>query len=96
MPSMMAILRDDLSHGDGSRVRVPAETAYISEDGSYAYCVKDGIALLLPALAIVLSSDGPPSSLAMPFDAEKQLVKDFYDQVGWKTIDGVSVDSLKF
>ena len=91
-----AILRRELSHGDGSRVSVPLEAAYISEDGSHAYGVKDGIALLLPALAVVLSSNIPPSSLATPFAAEKQLVKDFYDQVGWKTIDGVFVDSLKF
>ena len=91
-----AILRRELSHGDGSRVSVALEAAYVSEDGSHAYGVKDGIAVLLPALAIVLSSNSPPFSLTTPFAAEKQVVKDFYDQVGWKTIDGVFVDSLKF
>ena len=73
------------------------DAAYISEDGSYAYAVKDEIALLLPALAVALSSSSiSPSSLATPFSAEKQLVKDFYDEAGWKTIDGVFIDSLKF
>jgi hypothetical protein len=28
--------------------------------------------------------------------AEKKLVRDFYDNVGWKTVDGVFVDRLRF
>jgi SAM-dependent methyltransferase/uncharacterized protein YbaR (Trm112 family) len=91
-----AISRGALSHADGSRVNLAMETAYVSEDGSHAYGVKDEIVLLLPALAVVLSSNAAPSSLATPFSAEKKLVQDFYDQAGWKTIDGVFLDSLKF
>src|SRR5215472_12721224 len=29
-------------------------------------------------------------------DAEKKIVRDFYEQVGWKTINGTFVDTLKF
>jgi SAM-dependent methyltransferase len=91
-----AISREELSYADGTRVSVPLEAAYVSEEGTLAYGVKDDIALLLPALAVVLNPHSPPCLPIGALAEEKKLVRDFYDQFGWKPVGDVFADSLKF
>jgi SAM-dependent methyltransferase/uncharacterized protein YbaR (Trm112 family) len=73
------IARGELAHRDGKPVQAALEAGYRSEDGRYLYPVIDGIIVLLANLAVPLVPE--PAGVIR---AEKKLVQDFYDQVGWK------------
>lgn len=91
------ILGHELRHLDGTSVLRPLTQALESEDGRFAYIIEDGIIMLLAAFAIVLN----PGSEAQPgqyqLRAEKQVVKDWYDEFGWQTGEGgLCLDALAF
>jgi ubiquinone/menaquinone biosynthesis C-methylase UbiE/uncharacterized protein YbaR (Trm112 family) len=65
---------------DGKPFTPPLEQALISVKGDYIFPIIRGIVLLLKDLALVDSKD---NILKDTISADKQLVKDFYDQKGW-------------
>jgi len=67
---------------DGKPFNTPLEQALISVRGDYIFPIIKGIVLLLKDLALVDSKD---NILKETISADKQLVKDFYDQKGWFT-----------
>src|ERR1700744_1390285 len=67
---------------DGKPFGTPLEQALISVNGVYIFPIIRGIILLLKDLALVDSRD---NVLRETIGADKQLVKDFYDQKGWFT-----------
>jgi SAM-dependent methyltransferase len=86
------IERGELKHADGSQVAQSLECGFVSEDGAYVYGQRDGIALLLPALAIPLT----PQAARQTGDlrAEKRAVQQFYDDIGWSPAEsGTSIDA---
>jgi SAM-dependent methyltransferase/uncharacterized protein YbaR (Trm112 family) len=76
------ITRGELTHRDGKPVQAALQAGYRCEDGRYLYPVIDGIIVLLANLAVPLVPE--PTGVIR---AEKKLVQDFYDQVGWKRSD---------
>jgi SAM-dependent methyltransferase/uncharacterized protein YbaR (Trm112 family) len=76
------IERGELQHSDGTSVSLALDEGFICLDGSHAYAVQESIALMLPALAIVLDPAGGDSSEAQ-LRAEKRAVQHFYDEIGW-------------
>lgn len=83
----------ELLHADGSPVPQSLERGFISEDGAFAYGQREGIALLLPALAIPLTPEA--ANKAGNLRAEKRAVQQFYDDIGWSAADSgeVSIDA---
>ena len=83
----------ELLHADGSPVPQALERGFISADGAFAYGQREGIALLLPALAIPLTPQA--ATKAGNLRDEKRAVQQFYDDIGWTTADGgkASVDA---
>lgn len=67
---------------DGKPFHTPLEQALVSVDGKYIFPIIRGIILLLKDLALV---DSKEHILKETISADKQLVKDFYDQKGWFT-----------
>ena len=67
---------------DGKPFSTPLEQALISVKGDYIFPIIRGIVLLLKDLALV---DNKEHLLKDTISADKQLVKDFYDQKGWFT-----------
>jgi SAM-dependent methyltransferase len=86
------IERGELKHAGGSPVEQALERAFVSEDGAYAYGQREGIALMLPALAIPLTPEA--AAKAGDLRAEKRAVQQFYDDIGWSAAEsGASVDA---
>jgi SAM-dependent methyltransferase/uncharacterized protein YbaR (Trm112 family) len=69
-----------LTHRDGTPVKKPIDQALCSTDGTWGYRIDQGIAVLLPHLALALK---PTLHAAPNLRPEKQLVQRFYDEVGW-------------
>jgi SAM-dependent methyltransferase len=91
------ILQQSLRHLDGTPVGKPADHAFVSEDGRFAYAVLEGIILLLPAFAIVLRPQEAPNPGDYRLRDEKKVVQDWYNQFGWQTgEDGRCWDSIVF
>jgi ubiquinone/menaquinone biosynthesis C-methylase UbiE/uncharacterized protein YbaR (Trm112 family) len=67
---------------DGSLMDTPLLQALITNDKTLIYPVINGIVILLCELALSLDKDKICSS---GVDADKQLVRDFYNQKGWFT-----------
>ncbi len=90
------VSRKELFHSDGTLVRDDFEAGFVSFNGQYFYPIIDGIIVLLAHLSIPLvKSEEEHFSLR----AEKKILQDFYDQVGW--LKGESdttqyVDALKW
>jgi ubiquinone/menaquinone biosynthesis C-methylase UbiE/uncharacterized protein YbaR (Trm112 family) len=83
-----------LFHVDGTPVPRPLEEALRTPDGALAYRREEGIHWLLPSLAIRLRDDfpAPPET----WRAEKQRVRDFYEQIGWRKEGEVFEDTRRF
>jgi SAM-dependent methyltransferase/uncharacterized protein YbaR (Trm112 family) len=82
-----------LHHADGSPVERPFQQALRSASGGTAYRVDEGVAALLPELAIVA---GDASGSTSRLQAEKKVVRDFYETFGWQKQDGEYLDTLEF
>ena len=67
---------------DGKPMEQPLGKALTTSDGEYIYPVIKDIILLLKDLAVVDSKD---KLIQDTINADKQLVKNFYDQKGWFT-----------
>lgn len=72
----------NLWQADGKKMSTTIEQGLVSLNGNYIYPIIKDIILLLKDLAIVDSAD---KIIKDPINAEKQLVKNFYDQKGWFT-----------
>jgi len=69
-----------LWQADGKPMAEKIQQGLITVDGVYIYPIIKGIVLLLKDLAVV---DSPAKTLKDTISADKQLVKNFYDQKGW-------------
>jgi ubiquinone/menaquinone biosynthesis C-methylase UbiE/uncharacterized protein YbaR (Trm112 family) len=78
------ILNQRIHQVDGKIMDVEIDEGLISIDNSYVYPILKGIVLLLPDLALALSSD---RILGSSLSDDKKLVKNFYDDRGWQTTD---------
>jgi ubiquinone/menaquinone biosynthesis C-methylase UbiE len=76
------IRNHEVWQADGKAFDTPLEQALVSEGGQFIFPIIRGIILLLKDLALVDSKD---NILKETISADKQLVKDFYDQKGWFT-----------
>ena len=74
------ISRGELWQADGKPFTTPLSTGLISVKGDYIYPLINGIVLLLKDLALV---DSKANIMKDTISADKQLVKDFYDEKGW-------------
>lgn len=74
------IAEGQLWQADGKPVPGPISEGLISVKGDYIFPIIKGIVLLLKDLALVDSKD---KMLKNTISADKQLVKDFYDEKGW-------------
>lgn len=82
-----------LYHSDGTPVAERLHQAVRSSDRGVLYRVDDGIATLLPQLAIALDGrDRNPGSLA----SASHIVQDFYDAFGWRKEGDHYLDTLTF
>ena len=91
------ILQRALCHLDGTPVQAPLEAGFISQDGRFAYAVREGIILLTPEFALVLRPEQAPSPEDYRLRDEKKVVQDWYNQFGWQTADnGRCWDSIVF
>jgi SAM-dependent methyltransferase len=87
----------DLRHRDGSPVQGVLQGGYQTLDGQLLYGVRESIALLLPALAIVPDSQCARQQPTTSLRQEKHVVQSFYDEVGWvENDDGVFTDAELF
>ncbi len=82
----------------GAPVSQMIEAGFTNTGNAYFYVFQDGIACLLPWMAMVTSVDAlnaVPEALRL--NADKQNVQDFYDQIGWhKGEDDLFEDTLQF
>ncbi|MFC1705400.1 methyltransferase domain-containing protein [Planctomycetota bacterium] len=67
-------------HADGTPTSANLERGLVSEDGVYLYPVEQGIAILLPNLAIVLDET---KGRRYSQGNEQLSVQRFYDELGW-------------
>ena len=74
------IAAGELWQADGEPVPGTVTEALVSAQGNYVYPIVKEIVLLLKDLALV---DSREKMLSQPISADKQLVKDFYDEKGW-------------
>ncbi len=74
------ISNKELAHLDGTPVLESFEAGYTSQDGRYFHPIIDGIIVLMAHLAIPLKKSGLDP---LPLRAEKKILQDFYDQLGW-------------
>lgn len=74
------IANSEVWQADGAPFGTPLDQALISAKGGYIFPIIRGIVLLLKDLALVDSKD---NLLRDTISADKQLVKNFYDQKGW-------------
>lgn len=78
---------------DGSRVPQNLEVALLAGGGRFVYRVADGVACLLPDLAIVQTQDVATDAR----DADSAGVRRFYDELGWvQRADGTYEDTALF
>jgi ubiquinone/menaquinone biosynthesis C-methylase UbiE len=80
------VQRGELKHADGTPVQGELERGFVSADGAFAYGQREGIALLLPALAIPLTPQA--AAQAGTLRTEKRAVQQFYDDIGWSAAEG--------
>lgn len=75
-----------LSHFSGETVRLPLESALVNRSRQFIYPVRDGVYLLLPGFAIrdPATADTADATSDVELRAEKEVVRQFYDDVGWK------------
>lgn len=66
---------------------------FIGDTGKYIYPIYNGIAILLPNEAIITDATKSKSVL---MDKNKAIVKEFYDDFGWKEENGLTKDALLF
>jgi ubiquinone/menaquinone biosynthesis C-methylase UbiE len=89
-----------LTHIDGTPIKAEIEAGFVSADGRFLYPVIENVITILDYLAIPLTKldDGEVSHISLR--AEKKILQDFYDQVGWhksgKDDANVFVDALKW
>jgi ubiquinone/menaquinone biosynthesis C-methylase UbiE/uncharacterized protein YbaR (Trm112 family) len=91
------IAKGELLHRDGTLVKVSLESGLASKDGQFVYPIVDGILLLLENLAIPVTGD--LQAALVPLRAEKKVLQDFYDSIGWqkeKQEAASFVDALKW
>ena len=85
----LQIARQELLKADGRPMEHPMQSALISEDGYWIYPVLDqDIVILQKDAAISASAAENDPTEGHQLDAEKQLVKDFYDRYGWQKTEG--------
>jgi SAM-dependent methyltransferase len=86
-----------LLHRDGTQVKASLESGLISRDGQFVYPIMDGIILLLENLAIPVAEE--LGATLIPLRAEKKVLQDFYDSIGWQKGEQKAadfVDALKW
>ncbi len=94
----LAAINEEMSDGsrlsrDGSRVPESLQTALVAADGQFVYRLADGVACLLPDLAIVRAHD----VVSEVRDADSAGVRRFYDELGWvQRADGTYEDTALF
>ena len=76
------ISRKAVWQADGKPMEQPLTKGLVTTDGAYIYPIIKDIILLLKDLAVVDSKD---KLIQDTINADKQLVKNFYDQKGWFT-----------
>jgi ubiquinone/menaquinone biosynthesis C-methylase UbiE/uncharacterized protein YbaR (Trm112 family) len=102
MPQELMQLNDrigksEIVHTDKTPVKTFLEAGFISEDGRFVYPVIEGIILLIENLAIPV--DGQKGGAQVRLRAEKKVLQDFYDSIGWQKKDQKTtsfVDALKW
>ncbi len=77
------ITKGEIAHLDGSPIQTRLEAGLITVDGRYVYPVIEGIFVLLENLAIPLVAPGNQDVSRISLQAEKKILQDFYDQIGW-------------
>lgn len=86
-----------LTHAGGEPVARPLEAGLVTEDGALLYAVHEGIALMLPELAIPLTPAGVAHVSGAALRGYSTAVREFYEQVGWEArTDGVFEDAARF
>ncbi len=91
------IAKGELVHSDGTPVKTSIDGGFISQDGRFVYPILEGIILLMENFAIPIA--GQKDVARVSLRAEKQVLQDFYDLIGWhKNGQETSsfVDSLKW
>ena len=83
-------------HHDGSEIETRLEEGLITEDKRYAYPVVDGIAALLPEMAIPMEARHGDTDDRRSLRKEKESVRDFYDNIGWKKEGDLYADTSIF
>ena len=93
----MRIEKSEIFHADNTPVKASIEAGFISKDEQFVYPVVEGIILLIENLAIPFDrqTGGGQGNLR----AEKKVLQDFYDLIGWLKEDQKTtsfVDALKW
>jgi uncharacterized protein YbaR (Trm112 family) len=66
----------------GNWVQQPVEMGLVSTDGCYLYPILQGVAVMLPSLAIILDETRTKDPVVLRPEANE--VKEFYEEFGWK------------
>ena len=91
------ISNQELVHLDNTPVKAPLESGFITMDGRFIYPILEDIILLIENLAIPI--DGQNGNPRVNLRAEKKILQDFYDSIGWKKENPETpsfVDALKW
>jgi ubiquinone/menaquinone biosynthesis C-methylase UbiE/uncharacterized protein YbaR (Trm112 family) len=91
------IIKDELVHANNTPVKTFLEAGFISNDGQFVYPVLEGIIVLIENLAIPI--DNQKGCAQINLNAEKKVLQDFYDSIGWQKEDPNTanfVDALKW
>jgi hypothetical protein len=102
LPQELALLNtriknNELVHANNTPVKTSLDAGLISNDGLFVYPVLEGIILLIETLAIPL--DNKRSVAQINLGAEKKILQDFYDSIGWQKEDSNKtsfIDALKW
>lgn len=90
------IKQEGIFHLDLTPVTEPLTAAFRSSDERFIYPVEEGIISLLPQLAVTQDIQTAREFNQM-LGIEKRSVKEFYDEVGWKTApEGAFIDAARF
>lgn len=86
-----------LTHAGGEPVASELEAALVTDDGGLLYAVHEGIALMLPELAIPLTPAAGAHVSGVALRGYSSAVREFYEQVGWEErASGVYEDAARF
>ena len=86
-----------LTHAGGEPVASSIEDALVTADGALLYAVHEGVALMLPELAIPLTPRGVAHASGVALRGYSSAVREFYEQVGWtERASGVFEDAARF